>query len=325
MRALVTGSAGFIGFHLCRRLLAEGYEVTGFDAMTAYYDPRLKEARLAALGTSGRFTQIIGKLEDSDALLRATETAVPDVIVHLAAQAGVRYSFENPRAYVDSNLVGSWSLLEAARQVKPKHLMLASTSSIYGANPKVPFAESDKADEPLSLYAATKKGMEAMAHAYAHLHEIPTTAFRFFTVYGPWGRPDMALFKFTKAILAGEPIEVYGGGQMRRDFTFVEDLVEAIMRLAPLAPARSERLAVPYQVVNIGGGQPVGLIDFIETLEAALGKPSIRKLLPMQPGDVPQTYAAPDVLVSLTGYKPTTPLRDGVRAFVDWYRSYYGT
>ena len=323
MKILATGSAGFIGYHLCMRLLAEGHEVTGFDAMTPYYDPGLKQARLARLQRHNGFAFVLGRLEEDGALIRAVEDAQPDVIVHLAAQPGVRYSLENPRVYIDSNLVGSWQLLELAKAVKPKHLMLASTSSIYGANPKVPFAETDKADEPLSLYAATKKGMEAMAHAYAHLHAIPTTAFRFFTVYGPWGRPDMAIFRFTRAIIEGRPIEVYGAGEMRRDFTYVDDLVEAILRLMPLAPARGGASAAPYRVVNIGGGQPIGLIDFIETLERMIGTPSIRKFLPMQPGDMPQTYASPELLVKLTGYRPSTRLEDGVAAFVGWFRDYY--
>lgn len=323
MRFLITGSAGFIGFHLCRRLLNEGHEVVGFDAMTPYYDPALKEARLALLKGSNGFHQVIGRLEDRDALLAAARLAAPDVIVHLAAQPGVRYSLENPRAYVDSNLTGSWSLLDVAREVGPKHVMLASTSSIYGANPKVPFAESDKADAPLSLYAATKKGMEAMAHAYAHLYHMPVTAFRFFTVYGPWGRPDMAIFKFTRAILEGSPIEVYGGGKMRRDFTYVDDLVEAVLRLVPQAPERSDAMPVPYRVVNIGGGQPESLPDFIAAIEMATGKTAIQTMLPMQPGDVPQTFAAPDLLVDLTGYKPATPLSEGVARFVAWYRGHY--
>jgi UDP-glucuronate 4-epimerase len=247
--------------------------------------------------------------------------AKPDIIVHLAAQAGVRYSLENPKAYVDSNLIGSWNVLELAKKVKPNHLLLASTSSIYGANPKIPFEETDKADEPLSLYAATKKGMEAMAHAYAHLYQLPTTAFRFFTVYGPWGRPDMALFKFTDAILGGRPIDVYGEGKMERDFTYVSDLIEAIARLMPLAP---ESTPVPFRIVNIGGGQPVGLMAFIETLERVLGKQSIRNMLPMQQGDVPRTFASPEFLKQLTGYSPQTGLAQGMSAFTSWYRDYYG-
>jgi len=278
---------------------------------------------------------VIGQLEDPAALKQAAELAEPEVIVHLAAQAGVRYSLENPKAYVDANLVGSWNVLEIARACEVKHLMLASTSSVYGANDKVPFAESDKTDEPLTLYAATKKAMEAMGHSYAHLWKIPTTAFRFFTVYGPWGRPDMALFKFVDAIEKGEPIDVYGEGNMRRDFTYVEDLVEAILRLVPIAPSEDNRVVAdgvidtlskqaPFRIVNIGGGQPVGLLDFIAAIEQALGKPAVRNLLPMQKGDVPQTFAAPDLLRELTGYVPNTGVPEGVQNFVEWYRTLYG-
>ena len=321
MRYLITGSAGFIGYHLAQRLLDEGHEVTGFDALTPYYDVTLKEARNGQLAKHSAFTAALGRLEDADALSRAADVAKPDIIVHLAAQAGVRYSLENPKAYVDSNLIGSWNVLELAKKVKPQHLLLASTSSIYGANPKIPFEETDKADEPLSLYAATKKGMEAMAHAYAHLYQLPTTAFRFFTVYGPWGRPDMALFKFTDAILGGRPIDVYGEGKMERDFTYVSDLIEAITRLMPLAPASTP---VPFRVVNIGGGQPIGLMAFIETLERVLGRQSIRNLLPMQQGDVPRTSASPEFLKQLTGYSPQTGLAQGKSAFTSWYRDYYG-
>jgi UDP-glucuronate 4-epimerase len=320
MKYLVTGSAGFIGFHLTQRLLDEGHEVTGFDAMTPYYDVTLKEARNALLARHSGFTAVVGQLEDAASLNRAADVAKPDIIVHLAAQAGVRYGLENPKAYVDSNLVGSWNVLELARQVKPQHLLLASTSSIYGANSKIPFEETDRADEPLSFYAATKKGMEAMAHAYANLHALPTTAFRFFTVYGPWGRPDMALFRFTDAILDGRPIEVYGDGKMERDFTYVSDLIEAIMRLMPIPPTKTP---VPFRVVNIGGGQPIGLIAFIETLERVLGKQAVRKMLPMQRGDVPCTYASPELLKQLTGFYPQMGLAQGVGAFVSWYRDYY--
>lgn len=334
MRFLITGTAGFIGFHLAKRLLDAGHFVVGFDGMTQYYDVRLKEARHALLERSNGFRAVIGQLEDAAALKHAAELAEPEVIIHLAAQAGVRYSLENPKAYVDANLVGSWNVLELAKACEVKHLMLASTSSVYGANDKVPFAESDKTDEPLTLYAATKKAMEAMAHSYAHLWKIPTTAFRFFTVYGPWGRPDMALFKFVDAIEKGEPIDVYGEGNMRRDFTYVEDLVEAIVRLVPVAPSEDNRVATegvtdtlsrqaPFRIVNIGGGQPVGLLAFIEAIEQALGKPAVRNLLPMQKGDVPQTYAAPDLLKALTGYIPETGVPQGVKNFVEWYRGVY--
>jgi UDP-glucuronate 4-epimerase len=321
MNILVTGSSGFIGFHIARRLLEEGHTVIGFDAMTSYYDVDLKKSRLAALRAHNGFSFSEARLEEEGALERAVDRAPPEVIIHLAAQPGVRYSIENPKAYVDSNLIGSWRVMELARAMKPRHLMLASTSSIYGANPKIPFSENDRADEPLSLYAATKKGMEAMAHSYAHLYDVPTTAFRFFTVYGTWGRPDMAIFKFTRNIIEGKPIEVYGSGNMKRDFTFVDDLVEAVMRLMPLAPPKVAQ--APFRVVNIGGGQPIGLLDFIATLEQVIGRQAICHNLPMQPGDVPATYAAPDLLKSLTGYCPSTPLAEGVSAFVSWYRAYY--
>ena len=329
MRFFITGTAGFIGFHLARRLLEDGHAVTGFDGMTAYYNVRLKEARHAALAQFPGFTPEIAMLEDGEALARAVESAQPDVIVHLAAQAGVRYSLQNPRAYVDSNVTGSFNVIDLAREIGVKHLLLASTSSVYGASPQVPFHETDKADEPLTIYAATKRAMELMAHSNAHLYRVPTTAFRFFTVYGPWGRPDMALFKFVRGILQDEEIEIYGEGKMSRDFTYVEDLVEAIVRLADLPPAEENRQAdgldtlsreAPYRVVNIGGGQPVGLMEFVETIERIVGKPARRKMLPMQDGDVPRTYASPDLLEALTGYKPHTDVETGVKAFVDWYR-----
>ncbi|OQP83841.1 UDP-glucuronate 5-epimerase [Rhizobium rhizosphaerae] len=334
MRYLITGTAGFIGFHLARRLLDAGHFVVGFDGMTPYYDVSLKEARHATLARSNGFKAVIGQLEDRAAVERAAELAEPDVIIHLAAQAGVRYSLENPRSYVDSNLVGSFNILELARTLQPKHLMLASTSSVYGANEKVPFAESDRADEPMTIYAATKKAMELMAHSYAHLFKVPTTAFRFFTVYGPWGRPDMALYKFTRAILAGEPIDIYGEGRMRRDFTYIDDLVDSIIALSAVAPSEDNRVTTegvidtlshqgPFRVVNIGGGQPVALMRFIEILEETLGRTALRNMLPMQKGDVPQTFAAPDLLLALTGSKPEIPLEQGVPAFVDWYKSFY--
>ncbi len=334
MRVLITGTAGFIGFHLAKRLLEAGHEVVGFDAMTSYYDIRLKETRHAILGDFPAFRPVVGRLEDADALNAAADAARPEVIVHLAAQAGVRYSLENPKAYVDSNLVGTWNVLEVAKRWEVRHLLSASSSSVYGASHKVPFEESDKVDEPLTLYAATKKAGELMAHSYAHLWKIPTTAFRFFTVYGPWGRPDMALFKFVAAILKGEPIDIYGEGRMRRDFTYVDDLVEAVIRLIPVAPDEANRVTRdgvgdtlsrqgPYRVVNIGGGQPVGLMAFVETIEAAVGIPAIRRMLPMQKGDVPQTFASPALLEALTGHVPSTTVEQGVRAFVDWYRDYY--
>ena len=334
MRYLITGTAGFIGFHLARRLLDEGHFVVGFDGMTPYYDVRLKEKRTAILARSNGFKVVTGMLEDKAALDHAAELAEPDVIVHLAAQAGVRYSLENPRSYVDSNVTGSFNVLELARNLQPKHLLLASTSSVYGANEKIPFAESDKADEQMTIYAATKKSMELMAHSYAHLFHVPTTAFRFFTVYGPWGRPDMALFKFVDAIKNDRPIEIYGEGKMSRDFTYIDDLVEGIIRLIGVIPSEEYRVVsetivdtlsknAPFRVVNIGGGQPVGLMTFVETIETMLGKKAIRQMLPMQPGDVHNTYAVPDLLVALTGFKPQIEVDVGVRRFVDWYQENY--
>ena len=334
MRYLITGTAGFIGFHLARRLLAEGHTVTGFDGLTPYYDVSLKERRHAILAEQPAFTPVIGMLEDRATLERAGELARPDIIIHLAAQAGVRYGLENPGSYIESNVVGSWNVLELARQLHPAHLMLASTSSIYGANDTELFRESDRADEPLSIYAATKKSMEAMAHSYAHLYKIPTTAMRFFTVYGPWGRPDMALFKFVDALLHDRPIDVYGDGGMTRDFTYVDDVVEAIVRLGGVIPGEANRTSAsdaidtlsrqaPFRTVNIGGGQPVVLMRFIEMVEAAVGRPAIRNMLPVQKGDVPATHASADLLRSLTGFVPSIGLEAGVAAFVAWYRQDY--
>jgi UDP-glucuronate 4-epimerase len=330
MRYLITGTAGFIGFHLARRLLAEGHVVVGYDALTDYYDPALKRERHAVLARSNAFTPVVARLEDEAMLREAGELAAPDVIVHLAAQAGVRYSIENPRAYVDSNLVGSFNVLELAKALKPSHLLLASTSSVYGGNEKMPFAETDRADWPITLYAATKKAMEAMSHSQAHLYGLPTTCFRFFTVYGPWGRPDMALFKFVDAIRSDRPIDVYGEGRMKRDFTYVDDLVEAIVRLAETPPVIGAPVGgpgvgdtlspvAPWRVVNIAGGTSVGLLEFVEAIETAMGRPAKRNMLPMQPGDVRETYADHRLLEALTGYRPSTPVAEGVKRFVEWY------
>ena len=335
MRYLITGTAGFIGFHLARRLLEAGHEVTGFDGMTPYYNLRLKAARHAALTQFPAFEPVIGMLEDRAQLARTLSRFTPDVIIHLAAQAGVRFSLENPKAYVDSNLIGSWNILELAREISVGHLMMASTSSVYGANPEVPFRESDGTDQPLSFYASTKKSMEVMAHSYAHLHRLPISAFRFFTVYGPWGRPDMALFKFVKAILEDREIEIYGQGQMSRDFTYIDDLIDGIVALSAVVPSEQNRVEVagitdslsrqaPYRVVNIGGGHPVALLDFVDTVEKVLGKPAKRKLLPMQNGDVPRTYASTDLLMALTGAMPSTTLEDGVTTFIQWYLDHRG-
>ncbi|MDR6816155.1 UDP-glucuronate 4-epimerase [Neorhizobium sp. 2083] len=327
MRYFITGTAGFIGFHLARRLLEDGQEVLGFDGMTPYYSLRLKEARNAALAQFPAFRPVIGMLEDKSLLDKSVEDFKPDVMIHLAAQAGVRYSLENPKAYLDSNLIGSWNILEIARNYGVGHLMLASTSSVYGANPDIPFRETDRADEPLTFYAASKKAMELMAHSYSHLYKLPITGFRFFTVYGPWGRPDMALFKFVKAMIEDREIEIYGEGKMSRDFTYIDDLVNSIIDLSKVYPGEDNRVAgidtlshqAPFRVVNIGGGQPSGLIDFVETIERIMGKPARRKMLPMQKGDVPRTFASPDLLVALTGRKPEIGLEEGVKAFVQWY------
>ena len=327
MRVFITGTAGFIGFHLARRLLAAGHRVDGYDGMTPYYDIRLKETRRALLLQAEGYRDTIAMLEDMDALARAATQAAPDIVVHLAAQAGVRYSLKNPRAYISSNLVGTFNVMEIARQLQPRHLLIASTSSVYGASPTVPFHESDRADNPLTLYAATKKANEAMAHSYSHLWSIPTTMFRFFTVYGPWGRPDMAPIRFVDAIENDRAIDIYNHGDMSRDFTYVDDLVEGVTRLMDRIPARdsgddSVSPVAPYRIVNIGRGEPVRLLDFIETIEKALGKKAKRNYLDMQKGDVPRTFASADLLERLTGYRPRTSLEDGVRELVDWYRDY---
>ncbi|MBF9035143.1 SDR family NAD(P)-dependent oxidoreductase [Rhodobacterales bacterium HKCCE2091] len=330
--ALVTGAAGFIGYHVAARLLADGWRVVGFDAMTDYYDVRLKERRRAMLLQNAGFSFVEERLETPDVLTDLFARETPDLVVHLAAQAGVRHSIEAPESYVEANLVGTFRLLEAMRAHPPRHSLLASTSSVYGANEVMPYAETDKADAQMSFYAATKKANEAMAHSYAHLYDLPVTMFRFFTVYGPWGRPDMALFKFTRAILGGEPIDVYNHGNMRRDFTFIDDLVEAIVRLVPHYPRRprvpvddgdSLSPVAPWRVVNIGNAEPVRLLDFIRAIEAATGREAEMRMLPMQPGDVPATWADTALLRKLTGFEPATEVPEGVRRFVAWYRDYY--
>jgi UDP-glucuronate 4-epimerase len=333
-RVLITGSAGFIGYHLAKLLLAQGVRVHGFDGMTDYYDVALKQRRHSMLLQDANFSATEGMLEDRDLLDRVCDEFAPDVIVHLAAQAGVRYSLENPRAYIETNVVGTFNIMEIARRLEVDHLLMASTSSVYGANTEMPYAETDKADTPLTIYAATKKATEAMGHSYAHLWNIPTTMFRFFTVYGPWGRPDMALFKFTDAILDGRPIDVYNHGEMYRDFTYVEDLVRGIALLIdtpPVRPATPEDIAegdslspvAPYRVVNIGNSDKVRLLDFVEAIEAAIGIPAKRNYMDMQKGDVPATWADASLLHSLTGYRPQTDFRDGVDRFVAWFRDYY--
>jgi UDP-glucuronate 4-epimerase len=328
-RFFVTGTAGFIGYHLASRLLREGHAVTGYDGMTTYYDVELKRRRHELLRQFDGFVAHEAMLEEEEALDQALAAAEPDVIVHLAAQAGVRYSLEKPRAYVNANLVGTFNLLEQARQRGVQHLLLASTSSVYGANIDLPFAEHHRTAHPLTLYAATKEATEGMAHAYAHLFDIPTTVFRFFTVYGPWGRPDMALFKFTDAALRGLPLDVYNNGLMERDFTYIDDLVEAIIRLVALPPSMatagqgSQSRAAPFRVINIGNNQPVGLLSFIEAIEEATGRETLRNYMPMQQGDVLRTWADTSALSELTGFVPSTPVRQGVAAFVDWYRGHY--
>jgi UDP-glucuronate 4-epimerase len=328
-KVLITGAAGFIGFHLARRMLSDGWQVTGLDGMTTYYDPALKQARLSILSDQPGFSFVQAMLETEGALTRLAGDLTPDVIVHLAAQAGVRYSIDAPRSYVQSNLIGTHEVLEAARAHPPRHLLMASTSSAYGANTAMPYAEAHQATHPMSFYAATKIANEAMAHSYAHLFGLPTTMFRFFTVYGPWGRPDMALFKFTRAILKGEPIDVYNHGDMRRDFTYVDDLVEGILRLiasppgtAPVGPMDSLSPVAPFRVVNIGHGAPERLTDFIAAIEAATGRAARQTLLPMQPGDVPATWADTSLMTALVGALPRTELADGVARFVDWYRGW---
>ena len=330
MRILVTGSAGFIGFHLARRLLAQDHEIIGLDGMTPYYDVGLKRDRHEILKTAPGFIEAVQMLEDTEALNALCERHRPEMIIHLAAQAGVRYSLEAPRSYVDANLVGTFNVMEAARLGQVGHLMLASTSSVYGANQKTPFVETDRADEPMTIYAATKKGAELLTHTYSHLWKIPTTVVRFFTVYGPWGRPDMALFKFVRAIVEGRPIDVYNHGNMGRDFTYISDLVMGIDLLSRDPPVEgasvagdSLSLVAPWRVVNIGAGAPCRLLDFIAQIETCLGRKAIRNYLPMQAGDVPATFADVSLLGALTGYTPHTPLAVGVRAFCDWYDDYH--
>jgi UDP-glucuronate 4-epimerase len=334
VNVLVTGAAGFIGFHVSRRLLSRGDTVVGFDNLNPYYDPQLKRDRLALLTSEPGFRFVEGDLADRDAIPKLFAEGRFDRVVHLAAQAGVRYSLQNPHAYVDANLTGFVNILEGCRHSGVEHLVYASSSSVYGANTTMPFSVHHNVDHPVSLYAATKKANELLAHSYAHLFQLPTTGLRFFTVYGPWGRPDMALFLFTRAILAGQPIDVFNEGRMRRDFTYIDDIAEGVLRVLdrPAIPNPNwtgsdpdpGSSAAPWRVYNIGNNQPVELLELITTLENALGKKAIRNLLPMQPGDVPATYADIDDLARDTGFRPATPLAKGVGEFVGWYRSYFG-
>jgi UDP-glucuronate 4-epimerase len=334
MRILVTGAAGFIGSKLSERLLARGDEVLGYDNLNDYYDPRLKEARLARLTPHANFRFQRASLEDRDEIEQAFAGFKPQRVVNLAAQAGVRYSLENPQAYIDSNIVGFMNILEACRHHGVENLVYASSSSVYGANRKLPFAVEDSVDHPVSMYAATKKANELMAHTYSHLFGLPTTGLRFFTVYGPWGRPDMALFLFTKKILAGEPIDVFNHGHHTRDFTYIDDIVEGVIRTLdkvpgpdphydPMAPSPATS-STPYRVYNIGNHQPVELLRYIEVLEQCLGRKAEKRLLPLQPGDVPDTYADVEALRRDTGYSPATPIETGIERFVAWYREFYG-
>ncbi|MCX6842145.1 MAG: NAD-dependent epimerase [candidate division WOR-3 bacterium] len=350
-KLFVTGAAGFIGFHTCLKLLARGDEVVGIDNLNDYYDPRLKEARLKLLLEKKcfRFTKL--DIADRPAIADYFAREHPQRVVHLAAQAGVRYSLQNPHAYVDSNLVGFVNILEGCRHNGVEHLVYASSSSVYGANQKLPFSVADNVDHPVSLYGATKKANELMAHAYSHLFNLPTTGLRFFTVYGPWGRPDMAYFLFTKAILEGRPIEVYNHGLMKRDFTYIDDIVEGVIRVLDRPPTAASRQAEaevkvkakaeekeadsppdststltstsPYRLYNIGNHTPINLLHFIEVIENAVGKKAVRNLLPMQPGDVPATFADVDALIRDVGFQPSTPIEDGIRKFVAWFRDYY--
>ncbi|RIO10859.1 NAD-dependent epimerase [Mammaliicoccus sciuri] len=332
MKLLITGTAGFIGSHLSKKLIAQGHEVIGIDNINDYYDVTIKEDRLKSIGTKNfKFYKI--NLEDYFAMDEIFSNEKPQVVINLAAQAGVRYSLENPRAYIDSNIVGFTNILECSRHHKIEHLIYASSSSVYGANTSKPFSTSDNIDHPLSLYAATKKSNELMAHTYSHLYNLPTTGLRFFTVYGPWGRPDMALFKFTKAIVNDEAIDVYNHGEMMRDFTYVDDIVEAISRLVkkPAQPNPEWSGAnpdpsssyAPYKIYNIGNNSPVRLMEFVEAIENKLGKEAKKNYMDLQPGDVPETYANVDDLFRNIDFKPETTIQEGVKKFVDWYLEYY--
>lgn len=333
MRILVTGAAGFIGSHLSHRLLERGDEVLGLDNLNDYYDPTLKQARLERLLPRPGFSFVQGSLEDRGTVERGFANFRPEKVVNLAAQAGVRYSLENPQAYIESNIVGFTNILEACRHGGVGHLVYASSSSVYGSNRKLPFSVEDSVDHPVSLYAATKKANELMAHTYSHLFGLPTTGLRFFTVYGPWGRPDMALFLFTRNILAGRPIDVFNHGRHTRDFTYIDDIVEGVIRTLDRVPAPDPEYdpmhpnpgssSAPYRVYNIGNSAPVPLLRYIEVLEECLGRKAEMNLLPLQPGDVPDTASDVEALRRDTGYRPSTPIETGIRNFVDWYRDYY--
>lgn len=332
--ALVTGAAGFIGYHLSDSLLQKGVHVIGIDNLNPYYDVQLKKGRLARLETQENFRFILADLEDKPKLEAVFRETAVDVVVNLAAQAGVRYSLTNPHAYINANIVGFVNILECCRHFGVKHLVFASSSSVYGANTNMPFSVHNNVDHPVSLYAATKKANELMAHTYSHLYHLPCTGLRFFTVYGPWGRPDMALFLFTKAIFEGKPIKVFNYGRMRRDFTYVDDIVEGVTRVMGRLPVPNAAWSgdhpdpgtsyAPYKLYNIGNNQPVELNEFIETIETVIGRKAEKELLPLQPGDVPATYANVDDLMADVGFKPATPIRAGIEKFIGWYKEYYG-
>lgn len=332
-KVLVTGAAGFIGFHLSKRLLKEGFSVVGLDNLNDYYDVNLKKSRLEILEKEKDFAFVNASLEDNDALQSVFRSHSPSYVVNLAAQAGVRYSLTNPHAYVQANLVGFVNILEACRHHKVKHLVYASSSSVYGSNTRMPFSVSDNVDHPVSLYAASKKANELMAHTYSHLYKLPTTGLRFFTVYGPWGRPDMALFLFTKAILEDRPIDVFNYGKMKRDFTYIDDIIEGVYRVMKNVPVENPDWqgdnpdpavsSAPYKIYNIGNNEPVELGDFISEIEKCLGKEAQKNMMPIQPGDVPATYANVDALMNDVGFKPATSIQTGIRNFINWYREYY--
>lgn len=333
MEILITGCAGFIGFHVAERLLCDGHRVVGIDNLNSYYDVNLKRARLDRLQQRQGFSFTLNSLEDRQAVEQVFANHRPSVVINLAAQAGVRHSLINPHAYIDSNIVGFLNILEGCRHNGVEHLIYASSSSVYGANTKMPFSVHDTVDHPVSLYAATKKANELMAHSYSYLYGLPTTGLRFFTVYGPWGRPDMALFVFTKAILEGKPIKVFNNGHMKRDFTYIDDVVEGVVRLLDKKPVPNPNWdsehpdpatsSAPYRIYNIGNNQPVELNRFIAALESALGKKAKKEYLPLQPGDVPATYADVDDLFQAIGYQPKTSIEEGIARFVDWYKSFY--
>jgi UDP-glucuronate 4-epimerase len=333
MKVLVTGSAGFIGFHLCKRLLEEGYDIVGLDNLNSYYSTELKQARLTILKSFSKFTFYHLDISDAGRVASLFAEERPDRVVNLAAQAGVRYSLENPLSYIDSNIVGFTNMLEGCRRNGVEHLVYASSSSVYGLNQQMPFSVHDNVDHPISLYAASKKSNELMAHAYSYLFQLPTTGLRFFTVYGPWGRPDMALFLFTKAILEGEPIKVFNNGNMFRDFTYIDDIVEGVYRVLLSLPAPNPNWSgekpdpgtsvAPYRLFNIGNHSMVPLTEYIDALEQELGKKAVREFLPMQPGDVPATCADIEDLAQQVDFRPQTDIRDGIRAFVRWYREYF--